>query len=383
MKNRKKWLLSFLHALFLLVLTAMWMNSPNSYGDEKVVIKWPALSIRLFSFTDKSVSKDKYLFIDLSHEKATIPSDDGTGNIAITDRKKLSDFFNIIKKNPSKVKFIFCDVLLKGQSDEDNALQQSIDGLDNLLFATQVNQKGIVEQSAFRLKQGLTDYQASDGDFIKFNLFQDKATRTLPIGMYSQLNDHQFDSYGPLHFDNGKLSLNYMIVDYKILFRQLFQTNGYHVSRLSDLLVVPADELVEKYLKGRIIIMGDFENDIHDTPFGPMPGSLIMLNTYLSLLDGKHLVSTIWIIYLLFAYTLLSKIILFHHSLSEKRKLKRFGIFIKSGIYLVVASLISYIIFGHHLQVLFVTLYINGIAICIQLLKKPFNWQNVKKAFTK
>ena len=56
------------------------------------------------------------------------------GNEVITDQGKLAEFFNIIKNNPNSVKFILCDVLLKGKSENDSLLKRNIGNLKNVIF---------------------------------------------------------------------------------------------------------------------------------------------------------------------------------------------------------------------------------------------------------
>jgi len=49
--------------------------------------------------------------------------------------------------------------------------------------------------------------------------------------------------------------------------------------------------------------MGDFNNDTHETIYGSTPGTLILLNVYLSLVNGQHLISCWWLIFLLLAFS--------------------------------------------------------------------------------
>ena len=51
-------------------------------------------------------------------------------------------------------------------------------------------------------------------------------------------------------------------------------------------------------------MIGDFENDLHDTYYGTIPGAVILLNAYFSILNGWHLVHWWWVVVLVIAYSL-------------------------------------------------------------------------------
>ncbi|MBK7432954.1 MAG: hypothetical protein IPI66_03000 [Chitinophagaceae bacterium] len=64
---------------------------------------------------------------------------------------------------------------------------------------------------------------------------------------------------------------------------------------LGDLLILSGDStFYDQFLKDRFIVLGNYETDIHPTPIGKMPGVLILLNTYLSLFNGKHQPGILW-----------------------------------------------------------------------------------------
>ncbi|WP_316738391.1 CHASE2 domain-containing protein [Pedobacter aquatilis] len=373
MSNAKKWFISLLHSFLLLILTALWMNSPNIYDNEASIIKWSSFVKNLFFKTGKKISPDEFIFLDLSHEKTVIPDEHGTS--VITDRKKLAELFQIIKPQQHQVKYILCDVELRDKSPDDELLQKSVYGIDNLIFAKSYNEDEQVEEPGFKVNQGITDYKMSDGQFIKLNLFQKDSISTLPVLMYSYLTKNSIRTVKPFHIQDGTLCFNYLITDYKIRPYELFKTKTYPLMRLSDLLSLRNNGIINSILKGRIIVMGDFENDVHETVFGSAPGSLILLNVYLSMLDGKHLVDYWWVAYLILVYTIFSRIMLFHVSNYKKKRISWIGPLIKSAVFLSLCSILSYLLFSHHLQVAFLTIYISGITFLIQLYKRPKHWK--------
>lgn len=351
------------------------MNSSNIYDNEASIIKWSAYAKNLIIHTGKKVSPKDFLFIDLSHEKAIIEDSEDNGVEVITDRKKLADFLSIVKENQHNIKYILCDVFLKGKSKDDSLLQHSIKGVRNLIFAASQDINGKIKKVPFSLNQGITDYEMSGGQFIKLNLFQNNKTPTLPVEMYSYLTGKKFSSSYPFNLDDGRLCFNYMIVDYKIKSNELCSDCKYKMARLSGIMALPNEKLIAEMLKNKILVLGDFENDVHDTVFGSAPGSLILLNVYLSMLDGKHLVSFWWLFYLIIVYTIYSRIMLFHTSNYKKKQISFLGPLIKSAFFLSLSSVISYLLFDHHLQVAFLTLYISVLIFIIQIYKRPKHWK--------
>lgn len=376
MKNTTKWTISFLHSFILLLLSSWWMNSPHIYDNEAAIIKWSSYARSLVIQSGEKVSPGDFLFIDLSHEKALIPSKNQPGQDVITDRQKLAAFFQAIKSYHKEIKYILCDVFLSGKSPNDSTLQHAINGIPNLIFAASYDENGKAEKLNFKLNQGITDYKMSDGKFIKLNLFQNQKTPTLPVEMYSHLSGAKFHNKFGLNFQNDQLCFNYIIVDYKIKPYEIFKDQKYTSIRLSALLAaIKNPKVIPQFLKDRIIIMGDFENDVHETVFGAVPGSLILLNTYLSMVDGKHLVGFWWIIFLIIIYTIFSRIMLFHISNYKKKRISYLGPLIKSAFYLSASSVLSYLIFAQHLQVAFLTIYMSTLIFIIQVYQRPKHWK--------
>ena len=58
----------------------------------------------------------------------------------------------------------------------------------------------------------------------------------------------------------------------------------------ADLLSIDSISPIADELDGKIVIIGDFVNDIHVTYAGKQPGSVICLNAYYSLVHGDHIV---------------------------------------------------------------------------------------------
>lgn len=382
MTPRKKWTISFAHAFLLMAFSTLWLNSSFTYGDEKLLVQWSSIFKRVVLKMDEEPPKKDYLFINLAYDKALIPREEGTGKDIITDRQLLADFFQVLKKHQDSIKFTVCDVLLKGSSDADSALQASVRGLSKIVFPTQLSDSGTAEELAIQVPSAIADYEMVNGGFLKFKLFQNKTVPTLPVYMYQQISGKELKQKFDWYFQGYKPVMNSLIIDYQIRTHELMDEGEYPVINLSELMLLPEEIIANDFLKHRFIIMGDFNNDTHETIYGSTPGTLILLNVYLSLMDGQHLISLWWWIFLLVGFTFFSRRMLFPEPDPITHKYANLWIpLLRSATFLSILSIVSYLIFKQHIQVLVLTLYVNALRFIIQLKKSDWHWSQFKDWF--
>ncbi len=382
MTPRKKWTISFAHAFLLMAFSTLWLNSSFTYGDEKLLVQWSSIFKRVVLKMDEEPPKKDYLFINLAYDKALIPREEGTGKDIITDRQLLADFFQVLKKHQDSIKYTVCDVLLKGSSDADSALQASVRGLKKIVFPAQLSDSGTAEELAIQVPSAIADYEMVNGGFLKFKLFQNKTVPTLPVYMYQQISGKELKQQFGWYFQGYKPVMNSLIIDYQIRTHELMDEAEYPVINLSELMLLPEEVIANDFLKHRFIIMGDFNNDTHETIYGSTPGTLILLNVYLSLMDGQHLISFWWWIFLLVGFTFFSRRMLFPEPDPITHKYANLWIpLLRSATFLSILSIVSYLIFKQHIQVLVLTLYVNVLRFIIQLKKSDWHFSQLKSWF--
>ena len=382
MTPRKKWTISFAHAFLLMAFSTLWLNSSFTYGDEKLLVQWSSIFKRVVLKMDEEPPKKDYLFINLAYDKALIPREEGTGKDIITDRQLLADFFQVLKKHQDSIKYTVCDVLLKGSSDADSALQASVRGLNKIVFPAQLSDSGTAEELAIQVPSAIADYEMVNGGFLKFKLFQNKTVPTLPVYMYQQISGKELKQQFGWYFQGFRPVMNSLIIDYQIRTHELMDEGEYPVINLSELMLLPEEIIANDFLKHRFIIMGDFNNDTHETIYGSTPGTLILLNVYLSLMDGQHLISLWWWIFLLVGFTFFSRRMLFPEPDPITHKYANLWVpLLRSATFLSILSIVSYLIFKQHIQVLVLTLYVNVLRFIIQLKKSDWHWSQFKDWF--
>lgn len=361
MTSKKKWASSFAHAFALLILSLLWLHTPYTYGDEKFLIKWCSVIKRMALHIDEDSSKDRFLFINLAHEKALIPLEDELGNEVITDRQTLAKFFAIQKRHPNAIKFTVCDVFLKGRSENDSLLATTLSGIQNVIFPTILDDNDYPVVPAIKVPYALADYASSDQSFVKFKLLQGHNNQSIPVYLYEKLQQKTITNAWGINWEGNKPCLNSVIIDYKIRPQLVFQDKAFPAVNLSELLLLPEDILVKEFLQDKIVIMGDFKHDQHNTFLGSMPGSLILLNVYLALVIGTHIITWGWFLFMLIAFTIYSRVLIFRSEMPEKKPSKWFARVLESVSWLSIISIGSYFFFNIAIQVLFLTIYTSFI----------------------
>jgi len=393
---------SFLHALILIILTFIELKFPFTTDEEMKMIQWTS-GIKHKLLRQQAPDTNKFLFVCLSWDKMMVPKIDNNGfeigNEIITDRSKLAKFLQLINNNPNNHKFLILDVRFEEkfktfkQNDDslinikykqlifnDDLLENQLDKTKNYLVSYHKDSKDSLMLPALKAKTGLSDYETTDdGTIVKFAVVQADTARTTPLLMYQSLYKKKF-SKGIL-FDrmDGKPIFNSFILDYRIIVDQNNYKNFHH-AYLGEMVNYP-QELFDELTKNRIIIVGDFEDrDIHQTIYGDMPGSIILLNAFLALENMDNKITIGFIIWLLIGYSFVS-----YQCFSDQNLVKNFivshlpfgeeiksvvGEFLDYLLIFIVLSVISYYLFNIHLTILLLAIYMQVLDWIIGFIRK-------------
>jgi hypothetical protein len=119
-------------------------------------------------------------------------------------------------------------------------------------------------------------------------------------------------------------------------------------------------------LKDKIIFVGDFEDkDMHETIYGNTPGPIILLDAFLALEAGDNVIKVSFVIYLLFAFWLISYMNFYYEhvynswikKITRSKKVNALEAFTVYTIYFMLVSIISFFLFNIHIGVLVLTFY--------------------------
>lgn len=381
----KRWIIALLHGLFLFAVSWVWLSSSASYGNEALLIKWASVIKRTVLQIDEDPPAKDFLFINVAYEKELIASEEFLGKEVITDRAQLAAFFDIIKAGNNPHKFILCDVFLKGHSPNDSLFAASVKGLKNAVFPVHFSENDSVEKPKFDLSYAIADYQTTGDAFLKFNLVQQKNLASVPVFMYSKLDGGSIQTGKFVNTDKGRPIFNNAVIDFPIRSYEVIEEKEYPVVNLSELSVLPPEIVISEYLKDRIILIADFEHDTHATIYGKTPGTFILLNTYLMLKSGYHIVSFWWVLLMIMSYTVLSYFLFFKNGKPPSENLQNkysfFASFFNYIFKLGLISVISYVLFNVYVNILIFAVYLNCFSFILGLMNKTRQLPKINELF--
>lgn len=306
-KTIKKILVAMMSSILLLVASYLYNNSPFPLFDDIEHYTWLELLRQKLS-TEQEPAND-FVYINVAYDKKFIPINDEygmpLGNIDITDRKKLSQFIDLL--HDADYKYIFMDVRFeKGYDDnepyaEEDSCSMTVDeNLFSLIRHTPrlvvANHRDIeLAADSIRSKSALSDYMSTitATNFVRYEFIHD-GQKSVPLHIYEELTNHSVTSWGPLYLDNGSLCSKSPFLQIPRPFAQNDGENKPFLNLGADILDEEmggiGDDLKE-LVKGKYVVIGDFVNDNHDTYVGMQPGSYITSVATNYLFDGKHLVN--------------------------------------------------------------------------------------------
>jgi len=343
---------------------------------------------------------DKFIFIDLSKDISIVDENSSTGSIddssnlttstiAIADRKKLAKFFEIVNNHPNEYSYILCDILFENRSPNDSVLAQQMQKANRLIASSGLLQLQSKKDRLFNVVYGGVDYYfMNDDKFYKMPLFYSDSIKSLPCVLYESLSGKQFLRKGGITYLDRMPTLNSVIPNYYFQKSDLSKSrpNQYYVATLHQLLSYPSELAFNRFLKGRIIVLGNFQEE-HDTYQGKMPGCMILLDTYLTLYARTSLSLVWWIItlfciFLAVSYELLIRKSKFFNSAEKATKNKKvIGWIVKKFVsyvsVLIVIDVISFFAFGMLVNILYLGMYFTLVKFVTN------NWTKIKGWFKK
>jgi hypothetical protein len=206
----------------------------------------------------------------------------------------------------------------------------------------------------------------------------------MALEMYAAIDQAEYKKQGIFYTKNGSLALNSFIIEFPIRQFDIFRddTLGYNSMHLANFLELP-DELAYEALKDKIIVVGDFlEDDMHQTIYGTTAGPLIHLDAYLNLKQNRNNLPVFFFAYLFIFYCIFSYVLIFNSrafSFGWTRKLQSSKVggflfdYLKYAFFLLLMSVVSFLIFDVHLNVLIVSLYFSLAEYGIEFVNKRKN----------
>ena len=188
---------------------------------------------------------------------------------------------------------------------DDSALIQSVLGLEDKFLSIDTYVNNNFRKNVLDVRSATASIYLQKNIVYKIPYFGKYGDTLVPFKMYADLNEGNIRKNFLFTFFSGKgISFNSQINNFPV--RRSDFTDGEYVKiGLGELISVLKlnPEVFNLYLKNRYLLIGDFENDIHNTHLNKQTGTLILFNAFLHLHNNLHILS-VWylIIFYIFLY---------------------------------------------------------------------------------
>ena len=355
-------------AVFALV-TCVWMYIVENQQSNLKEDAWLFYFLDRFNKAKEIELQDTAFFINVSYDLQLVPENPkrpADGYVAITDRQKLLRFLQKIERDSINYKYILMDIRFeKGYETEyDDSLYAQIHRMPRLVIAShQKDDHGEMYEIADSIlldKCGMSDYNQYSivTNFSRYTFLQ-AGKPSIALKMYDELN-HQETSVKqwrnrPVYFADGYLCINspmmflsgtvlsfedYMMMQAAIEAERL--QNGletgmeaetakldskhgdyYFYLNLGGDFVnneVRKDKKWNGDLENKVIVIANFEDDLHDTYVGKVSGAYITWMAYQFLRNGNHLLSWGFLLMHFFCYMVMYWLILMINILARNSR---------------------------------------------------------------
>jgi len=301
-KNRKFSVCILALFIALIMSCAEWFISsiPFSVGDqmasltiiERYISKW-------FSFEDER--KDAY-FINVGYDKQVadvMVTATDTGKVAITNRETLLRFLTIAEK--AEYKYLFLDIRFEKdiKTEWDNQLFDKIRQMKNISYSCHADDDSSIDNNVFLYdvhgnpKYAYNDYKITlfNTNFTRYQYIQNGRT-SIALKMYEDIKGKKMAQNGIFFFNDGVPCKNCPFIPIKGEMRQhVGDGSASDYYDLGPFLLSLPEEFLINDMKDKIVVVGDFLNDVHDTYMGTQPGPFLTYLAYKYLAEGKNKIS--------------------------------------------------------------------------------------------
>lgn len=366
---RQKVALSLISGFLMFAGSVLYMSSSYTLGiEDEIYGKLLFVRQHMLPLSPK-ITRD-FVFINTGRDLSLVEDTAAYGNIAVSDREKLTRFLQATRLGGGRPLATVIDLQFyypyTVSLQTDSLLEQEIKHAHAFIPAIINDSK--VSAPLYHADIGLAGYTTYSNNINKFKITGNGPLETLPVKVLKSTSPVKIKKYGPLLFVDGHFSLNAVWINYYLTQKSLAQKNYYNLGEIA--LDMEANPQKTSFLNNKIVVVGDFDHDVHPTPVGEISGSLILANIYLSLLNHQEYINNLWMVMMFGVFSWLSyyswfkplpKInmslkFMFSKNL-EKMVLKYFSYF---GVMLLV-TVISVFVFHMFVSLLFPALIFTSI----------------------
>lgn len=321
--GNRRWQILISVCVSLAVILVSYHVGNTSYpmaGEKAALVKLNKWKTELGLSRD-SVPSD-VLLVNVAYDKAlTDYVEQGMvmGQQTITDRRKLLEFLTKAREADC-YKYIMMDVILEQgiETEHDSALFHLIASMPRMVIP--VHSDAPLQDSMLYAKAANADYNITNDEtnFARFQ-FMHQDVPSMPLRMYEEMQRKTIRRHGMFYTSDGHLCSNAITLKLPVRITGAYMEKGDTVTNIAersylylgaDILALDSILPVAEQIRDKIVVIGDFNHDVHRTYLGFQPGSVICLNAYYALLRGEHRVSYPFTIFLFFLYMGMTLLIL-------------------------------------------------------------------------
>ena len=302
----KRCLFALVLALVTVTLSYLVMNIPYPLFDN-----WGTLAFAEFITGNRHkvpYPEDSVLCINTAFDKqlaeATTPDGFKRGTLDVTDRAKLIRLLKISQQ--ADYRYIFLDVRfpegLKTEYDEE--LFSLIREMPRVLFSRHRDTIYNIADSTLLDKAALADYgKTSFTGFTRYQYLQN-GDESVALRMFRDMDHGDICHYGPIYLSENNLCRNaqYIRIPRCILERVMDNHQNRYPYLGNQLLSWNTEEELIQMMNGKILLVGDFDFDLHSTYVGDVPGAMLSFLAWWELHTGKHILSKGFLFFLFVLY---------------------------------------------------------------------------------
>lgn len=306
--HKRQCLISATISLFLLVGSYLIENCPYPLFDDIDLISWYE---QLSPNKNDDFNWNDVMCINVGLDKTLTPITDDFGDTAgfatITNRDSLLKCLTIL--STAQYREIFIDVRFPKNLDDglgneaytiqtnhktDSALFELMAKMPRIVISNHSDQE--LADSIILPKCAYSDYGATIfTGFARYEYVQ-HGDASVALRIYQDLDGKTIQRKGLLAFDGGRLCRNAQFLHIPQCLAHAEHQNGDAIEPnypllSANLLKWHTDNELRNMAKGKVVLIGDFETDIHTTYAGDIPGSMLSYLAYTELHNGKHLIS--------------------------------------------------------------------------------------------
>jgi hypothetical protein len=229
-------------------------------------------------------------------------------------------------KEANNYRYIFMDVFFEEgmETEYDSALFNTIVSMDRIVIP---KHKGVNMCDSILYKKASNADYATTWQALTFSRYQyiHDEDESVALKIYQDRFGSTIEKHwgGLWYTDNGRLCQNSATLLLPIRITgslldeegQVRERNYIYLS--ADLLDLDEVMPVSEQIDDKLIVIGDFNSDVHSTFLGSQPGSSILFNGYIALSQGAHLVNWLYMGILFVIYIIIGLFYLSGHSFSS------------------------------------------------------------------